>query len=96
MFIQQVYIQHCQVRFGKVLSEEGYRGDQTTSPTLQGLKPGDVSKAMCTEVSTTQRPQTMRDTESVFGEGRDRMPWDPANQGAASKLSVGDIIGTVW
>ncbi|XP_042132559.2 band 4.1-like protein 1 isoform X5 [Peromyscus maniculatus bairdii] len=47
--VTKVYIQHCQVRFGKVLSEEGYRGDQTTSPTLQGLKPGDVSKAMCTE-----------------------------------------------
>nr|XP_042132574.1 band 4.1-like protein 1 isoform X18 [Peromyscus maniculatus bairdii] len=47
--VTKVYIQHCQVRLGKVLSEGGYRGGQTTSPTLQGLKPGDVSKAMCTE-----------------------------------------------
>lgn len=39
--------------------------------------------------------QTMRDIDSVLGEGRDGMPWDPANQGAASELGVGDINGTL-
>lgn len=39
--------------------------------------------------------QTVRDTDSVLGEGWDRMPWDPANQGAASELGVGDINGTL-
>ena len=39
--------------------------------------------------------QTMRDIDSVLGEGRDGMLWDPANQGAASELGVGDINGTL-
>lgn len=42
-----------------------------------------------------QRPKTIRDIDSVLREDRDRKPWDPANQGAASELGVGVINGTV-
>lgn len=42
-----------------------------------------------------QRPKTVRDIDSVLGEGQDEMPWDPAYQGAVSELGVGDINGTV-